>query len=260
LISVVIPTLNEAGCIRETLICLVENAIDPIEIIVADGGSVDNTAEIVAEFDVKVVHCGAGRSAQMNAGAAVATSEILLFLHGDTRVPKGFDRMMIGLLQIPDPPKSPLVRGTMRKKGGGEKRVVAGAFNLQIDGEAWALRFVEWGVKVRSTFFQLPYGDQAIFLKASTFHEFGGFPELPIMEDFVLVRSLAKCGKIAIVPAAVITSARRWERQGVIKTTLINQLMIVGYALGISPDRLRQWYRSGLKPLNSKISRYTQKQ
>jgi hypothetical protein len=119
---------------------------------------------------------------------------------------------------------------------------------------------VEWGVKVRSTFFQLPYGDQAIFLKASTFHEFGGFPELPIMEDFVLVRSLAKCGKIAIVPESVITSARRWERQGVIKTTLINQVMIVGYALGISPDRLRQWYRSGLKPLNSKNSRYTQKQ
>jgi rSAM/selenodomain-associated transferase 2 len=244
LISVVIPTLNEASCIRETLTCLVENATDPIEIIVVDGGSVDNTAEIVAGFDVKVVHCGAGRSAQMNAGAAVATGDILLFLHGDTRVPKGFDLMMIGLLQMPDPPKSPLVRGTMRKRGG-EKRVVAGAFNLQIDGEAWALRFVEWGVRIRSTFFQLPYGDQAIFLKASTFHEFGGFPELPIMEDFVLMRSLAKVGKIAIVPAAVITSARRWERQGVIKTTLINQIMIVGYALGISPDRLRQWYRSG---------------
>jgi rSAM/selenodomain-associated transferase 2 len=246
LISVVIPTLNESGCLGETLGCLLEAAMEPVEVIVADGGSSDRTVEIAAEFGVIVVNCGAGRSAQMNAGAAVATGDILLFLHGDTRVPKGFDRMMIGLLQMPDPPKSPLVRGTKRKKGG-EKRVVVGAFNLQIDGEAWPLRFVEWGVRVRSTFFQLPYGDQAIFLKASTFHEFGGFPELPIMEDFVLVRSLAKCGKIAIVPESVITSARRWERQGVIKTTLINQVMIVGYALGISPDRLRQWYRSGQK-------------
>jgi rSAM/selenodomain-associated transferase 2 len=241
LISVVIPTLNEAGCIRETLTCLVENATDRIEIIVADGGSVDHTVEIVAEFEIQIVNCGAGRSAQMNAGAAVATGDILLFLHGDTRVPKGFDRMIAETI---DPPKSPLGRGTKRKKGMGN-RVVAGAFNLKIDGKAWPLRFVEWGVRVRSTFFQLPYGDQAIFLKASTFHEFGGFPELPIMEDFVLVRSLAKVGKIAIVPESVITSARRWERQGVIKTTLINQVMIVGYALGISPDRLREWYRSG---------------
>ncbi len=239
MISVVIPTLNESGCIEQTLTCLVENASHPIEIIVADGGSVDNTVQIVAEFDARIVHCEAGRSAQMNAGAAVATGDVLMFLHGDTRVPKGFDQMIVNTL---------------------EQTPIAGAFNLEIAGNGWALRWVEWGVKVRSTVFQLPYGDQAIFLRANTFREFGGFPELPIMEDFVFIRSLAKCGKIAIVPAAVTTSARRWEKQGVFKTTLINQVMIIGYALGINPDRLRQWYRSGLKPLNSKISRYTQKQ
>lgn len=225
MISVVIPTLNESGCIGETLTCLVENATDPIEIIVVDGGSVDNTVEIVAGFDVQIVNCSAGRSAQMNAGAAVATGDILMFLHGDTRVPKGFDQMIVNTL---------------------EQTPIAGAFNLKIAGDSWALRWVEWGVKVRSKLFQLPYGDQAIFLKSTTFHEFGGFPELPIMEDFVLIRSLGKCGKIAIVPAAVITSARRWEKQGVFKTTLINQIMILGYALGVKPDRLRQWYRSGL--------------
>jgi rSAM/selenodomain-associated transferase 2 len=239
MISIVIPTLNESGCIRETLTCLIENATQPIEIILADGGSVDHTVEIADEFDVQIVKCGGGRSAQMNAGADVATGDILMFLHGDTKVPQGFEQRVMETIAT---------------------QPIAGAFNLQIDGKKWPLRCVEWGVKVRSNLFQLPYGDQAIFLKSSTFHEFGGFPDLPIMEDFVFIRSLAKCGKIAIVPASVITSARRWEKQGVFKTTLINQVMIVGYALGIKPDRLRQWYRSGFKPLNSKISRYTQKQ
>ncbi len=239
MISLIIPTLNESACIRETLTCLVENAMGPIEIILVDGGSTDSTVEIAAEFDVQIVNCTAGRSAQMNAGAAVATGDILMFLHGDTRVPKGFDQWVINTLN---------------------QKPIAGAFDLKIAGDSWALRWVEWGVKVRSRVFQLPYGDQGIFLKASTFYEFGGFPELPIMEDFVLIRSLAKCGKIAIVPSAVTTSARRWEAQGVFKTTLINQVMIIGYALGIAPDRLRQWYRSGCFSRNSKISRYTQKQ
>ena len=130
---------------------------------------------------------------------------------------------------------SPLVR---------EDFPIAGAFNLKINSDRSGLRWVEWGVKVRSKFFNLPYGDQALFLKASTFHELGGFPELPIMEDFVFVRSLSKRGKITIVPASVTTSARRWEQQGIFKTTIINQIMILGYYLGISPDRLKQWYRS----------------
>ncbi len=226
MISIVIPTLNESACIRETLRCLVENAMGPIEIIVVDGGSIDSTVEIAAEFDVQIVNGPAGRSAQMNAGAAVATGDVLMFLHGDTRVPKDFDQWIVNTLEQQQEP-------------------IAGAFNLEIAGESWQLRWVEWGVRVRSTIFQLPYGDQAIFLKSSTFYKFGGFPELAIMEDFVLIRSLAKCGRIAIVPAAVITSARRWEKQGVIKTTVINQMMIIGYALGVEPDRLRQWYRSG---------------
>ena len=158
---------------------------------------------------------------------SVATGDILIFLHGDTVVPMGFDRW----IDIFDCTKSSEIP-------------IAGAFNLKINSDRWLLRLVEWGVKVRSELFNLPYGDQALFLEASTFRELGGFPELPIMEDFVFVRSLLKHGKITIVPAAVTTSARRWEQQGVFKTTIINQIMILGYYLGVSPNRLKEWYRS----------------
>ena len=232
MISIVIPTLNESVYLGDTLQSIFDASSNPIQIIVVDGGSVDNTVEIATEFGVQVLLCGNGRSYQMNAGAAVATGDILMFLHGDTLVPIGFDRWVE---EWTDLSKSPLLT---------EDQSIAGAFNLKINSERSGLRWVEWGVKVRSKLFNLPYGDQALFLKASTFHELGRFPELPIMEDFVFVRSLLKHGKITIVPAAVTTSARRWEQQGIFKTTIINQIMILGYYLGISPDRLKQWYRS----------------
>ncbi len=230
MISIIIPTLNESNYLADTLQSIFDAVSNPVEIIVVDGGSVDNTVEIAIKSGVQVVSCGNGRSYQMNAGAAVATGDVLMFLHGDTRVPIGFDRWVEAWINL-----SKLLR---------KEHSIAGAFNLKINGNRSGLRWVEWGVKVRSKFFNLPYGDQALFLKASTFHELGGFPELPIMEDFVFVRSLLKHGKIVIVPAAVITSARRWEQQGIFKTTIINQTMILGYSLGISPNRLKQWYRS----------------
>ena len=227
MISVVIPTLNESSCLAKTLSILLETAIGDLEIIVADGGSVDDTVAIALGYGVQVVTCDPGRAKQMNAGAAVATGDILMFLHGDTQVPKGFDRWA----DVFDCSQSRQIP-------------IAAAFNLKINSDRRLLRIVEWGVKVRSRLFNLPYGDQALFLKASTFRELGGFPELPIMEDFVFVRSLLKYGKITIVPVAVTTSARRWEQQGIFKTTIINQIMILGYYLGISPNHLKQWYRS----------------
>ena len=235
MISIVIPTLNESVYLADTLQSIFDATSNPIQIIVVDGSSVDNTVEIATKFGVQVLLCGNGRSYQMNAGAAVATGDILMFLHGDTLVPIGFDRWVEECINLS---KSPLL------KEGTVEQSIAGAFNLKINSDRSGLRWVEWGVKVRSKFFNLPYGDQALFLKASTFHKLGGFPELPIMEDFVFVRSLLKHGKITIVPAAVTTSARRWEQQGIFKTTIINQIMILGYYLGISPDRLKQWYRS----------------
>jgi rSAM/selenodomain-associated transferase 2 len=246
MISVVIPTLNEARCLSETLSVLIAAATRELEIIIVDGGSVDDTVTIAQSFGVRVVTCvvtcAGGRAKQMNAGAAIANGEILMFLHGDTQVPKAFD-VWVNEFDLPQSKSS----------------VIACAFNLKINSDRKLLRLVEWGVSFRSRIFQLPYGDQALFLKTSTFHKFGGFPELPIMEDFVLIRTLARHGKIAIVPAAVTTSARRWEKQGILKTTCINQLMILGYYFGISPDRLRLWYRSGLTKSSTKSSTKSKK-
>ena len=223
MISVIIPTYNEAENIQRTIDRLNSCKSSDIEIIVVDGGSEDETMTIAVQCGAKVLVANPGRAAQMNAGAAIAQGSILLFLHADTSVPKGFDRWIQESLDD----------------------AIAGAFDLKIAGENWPLRGVEWGVAIRSRICQLPYGDQGIFLKADTFHRLGGFPELPIMEDFVFMRTLRKQGRIAIVPAAVLTSARRWQTQGIWQTTLMNQVMIVGFYLGVKPDRLRAWYRSG---------------
>lgn len=220
-ISVIIPVLNEAGRIGSTL-AAVQNGCN-VEAIVVDGGSQDGTVAIAKSLDVQVVSA-AGRARQMNAGAQVATGDILLFLHGDTRLPAGFDRMVTSALSQP---------GT-----------IAGAFELRIEGNFWGRVAVEKMVNWRSHTLGMPYGDQAIFLKASVFHEIGGFPDLPIMEDFELMLRLRRLGRIAIIPTPVLTSGRRWQKLGVVKTTLINQAVIIGYFLGVPPPRLAHWYRN----------------
>ncbi|MGB9619788.1 MAG: TIGR04283 family arsenosugar biosynthesis glycosyltransferase, partial [Armatimonadota bacterium] len=161
------------------------------------------------------------------AGAQAASGSILLFLHADTRLPERFDEHVRRALRQP--------------------RVVAGAFRLRIDGPEPALRLIEWGTYFRSRYLQMPYGDQALFLKAPIFHALGGFPDLPIMDDFVLVRRLRRLGRIVILPVPVVTSSRRWQELGVWRTTWINQKVIAGYYLGVAPRRLAQWYHAGRK-------------
>ncbi|QLE43398.1 glycosyltransferase [Nostoc sp. C052] len=220
-ISIIIPAINEAGNIKKA-IATTQGSIN-IEVIVVDGGSSDDTVAIAQSLNVKVISSSPGRAVQMNAGAVAASGEILLFLHADTRLPTGFDEMIRTALQQP---------GT-----------VAGAFKLRIDASLLSLRWVEWGVNVRSHFYQMPYGDQAIFLTKEIFQQIGCFPELPIMEDFELMRRLKSIGHIVIIATPVVTSARRWLQKGVFKTTLLNQIVITAYLLGISPERIRRWYR-----------------
>ena len=223
-ISVIIPTLNEAKTIEGVLKMLQPEAV---EIIVVDGGSQDDTialAEALAQHSahINIISARPGRANQMNAGAAIATGEILLFLHADTCLPSGFPALVVQAL---------------------ESGALAGAFALHIAGTMPGLRWIERGVQWRSRFLQLPYGDQAIFLKTSQFQAIGGFANLPIMEDFELVRRLQKLGRIAIVSTPVLTSGRRWQKLGIFKTTLMNQGAIIAYFLGISPDRIAHWYR-----------------
>lgn len=221
-LSVVIPTLNEAEALPRTL----ERALhgEDIEIIVADGGSHDGTRERAAEAGAVVLEVGGGRAAQLNAGAERATGRHLLFLHADTLLPDGY---------------ADTVRQTLKNPA-----VVAGAFRFRTDGEGLGIRLVEWGTNLRSAAGRRPYGDQALFLEKRVFEELNGFPELPIMEDFEFVRCLRRRGRIVTVADAVITSARRWRCLGPLRTTLRNQLMVLGYRAGVSPERLTRWYRT----------------
>ena len=220
-ISIIIPVLNEAGYLAQTL-AMAQTARN-CEILVVDGGSWDGTLHLAETLGARVIAAKPGRSSQMNVGAVAASGDILLFLHGDTRLPEEFDRFVRETLAMPN--------------------TVAGAFRLAIDGNSPALRLVEWGVNLRSRLLQLPYGDQALFLTRATFHTLGGFPDLPIMEDFELVRQLRKLGMIRLLPVSVLTSGRRWQKLGIVKTTLINQLAIVAYLVGIAPAQIARWYR-----------------
>ena len=221
-ISIIIPTLNEASNIKEVITS--SQSSNNVEIIVVDGGSQDQTLLIAKSLNVQVIISSPGRAHQMNAGAMAASGEILLFLHADTRLPTNFEQM---------------IRTTLVKPG-----IVAGAFALRINAPDWGLRLVEFGVKWRSHLWQMPYGDQGIFLTKDVFQQVGNFPQMPIMEDFELMRKLKTLGKIYLLPTPVITSPRRWLKKGIIQTTLWNQIIVIAYLLGISPHRIRNWYSS----------------
>lgn len=219
-ISVIIPALNEeAGLARA-----IASAHSPgtAEIIVVDGGSQDSTLEIAVKCGAKTIISEIGRAKQMNRGAKTAIGDVLLFLHADTRLPSNFHHYVRSALEAPNS--------------------VAGAFRFSLDGPERALRFVERMVNWRSELLDLPYGDQAIFMTADMYHELGGFPDIPIMEDFELMMRLRRRGRIRIAPIPVLSSARRWHALGIVKTTLINQAMIIAYGVGVAPVRIARWY------------------
>lgn len=223
IISIIIPTYNEASLIQATLQkCL---NVPGTETIVADGGSDDGTGHLATESGAQVVSSSRGKGRQMNLAALKSRGDILLFLHADTHLPKGFPQPIVSAL------KDPAVSG--------------GAFRLRIRGDNLALRLVERGANFRARVLELPYGDQAIFMRRKTFHKINGFRELPIMEDLDLVWRLRKLGSIVILSEPVLTSARRWKRLGCLKTTLINQIAVAAYLAGLSPERIAAFYKRG---------------
>jgi len=219
--SVVIPTLNEEEHLEVTLEGVTREP--DIEVIVVDGGSTDRTAEMALARRARLLRTAAQRARQLNAGAAAASAQALIFLHGDTRLPTGFARHALDLLAQP---------GT-----------AAGAFRLAIAGAGRGLRLVETLANWRSRLLHLPYGDQALFVTADLFRRVGGFPDLPIMEDVVFIRRLTRVGRIEIAPCSALTSDRRWRRLGILRTALVNQVVLAGFFLGVDPARLARWYR-----------------
>jgi hypothetical protein len=223
-VSVIIPALNEARHIAATLRAVGQSPGH--EVIVVDGGSIDATVQRAKEAGATVIASKPGRARQLNAGAARAEGASLLFLHADTLLPLGWGEALVR---------------TLRGSG-----VAAGAFRFRIAGNFPGKSLVEWTTGFRSRWFQRPYGDQGLFLSRALFEELGGFADLPIMEDYEMIARLRRRGRIVTVSEAALTSGRRWQELGVLRTTLRNQWMRAGYHLGVNPQKLEASYQEAV--------------
>lgn len=219
-ISIIIPTLNEV----RNLSAAVASCRDPHigEVIVADGGSTDGTCAAAVAAGALVLTGPPGRAAQMNLGAEAAGFSVLLFLHADSRLPKGFGPEIARVLNLP--------------------RTAGGAFGLGIDATGILFRLIEKAVDLRSRWLGFPYGDQALFLERDLFHEIGRYPELAILEDLELVRKLHRHGAVRTSAMRILTSGRRWRSTGPLRLTLIHQLVLCAYFSGIESGRIAAWY------------------
>jgi len=218
-LSVIVPARDEEACLGATLERAGVSA--DREVIVVDGESRDRTAQIAREHGARVIRSSAGRGRQLDVGARVARGSAYLFLHADTLLPPGFDEYVDAVLASPE--------------------VAAGAFRLKINESHRSLRLIEHLVEWRSSSLQMPYGDQAIFVRADTYWQVGGFPDIPSMEDFEFIRRVRRVGRIQVVSAFVEVSARRWLQQGIVRTSIMNQISVLAYVLGISPRRIASW-------------------
>jgi rSAM/selenodomain-associated transferase 2 len=222
-ISIIIPALNEAAGIGATLQPLQALRARRHEVVVVDGGSTDGTPELARPLSDRVVASARGRARQQNAGAAVASGAVLLFLHADTRLPEGADR---------------LVLDGLRTTGRGW-----GRFDVRLSGAHPMLRVVERMMAVRSRATGIATGDQAIFVRRDWFARAGGFPEIPLMEDVALSRTLRGMGAPLCLRERVVTSSRRWEERGVWRTIALMWRLRLEFALGADPARLAERYR-----------------
>jgi rSAM/selenodomain-associated transferase 2 len=218
-ISVIIPTLNEASCLAPNLARL--RSQRPHQIIVADGGSTDGTVAAAAGADV-VLHAARGRAQQMNAGAARATGDVLLFLHADCVLETG------ALAQV-----EPILSG---------RQVAAGCFTMAVRAPGLLYRAIEGCATTRVRLTGLIYGDQGLFLGRSLFEWLGGFPPLRLMEDVFLSRLLRRQGRVVVARGRIFVSPRRWQQHGVIRQTLRNWTLTALAAGGVPPDRLAAHY------------------
>ena len=223
-ISVIIPVYNEEKTINPCIDTLFEQVFDgSFEVIVADGRPGASTLSCIRDGRVKKIACEKGRGTQMNQGAIRARGRILLFLHCDTRLPSG------GLASVCQAMAAPGIK--------------AGAFSLKIDAPGAGYRIVEAFTSLRSRVTRIPFGDQGIFILNSYFHKIGRYRSFPIMEDVELMERIRKnCGRIVILKSETRTSARRWKKEGIFRTTLRNWLLRAFYSAGMPPACLSRFY------------------
>jgi rSAM/selenodomain-associated transferase 2 len=194
--------------------------------IVADGGSQDDTVALATPLADRVIAAPRGRAAQMNAGAAVATGDVLLFLHGDTQLPPDADRLITRGLE--------------------QSNRVWGRFDVRIDGTRFLLPVIAAMMNARSKLTGIATGDQAMFVSREAFQSVGGFPDLPLMEDIALSKRLKRLGPPLCLRERVATSGRRWERHGVTRTIMLMWRLRLAYWLGADPAELARQY--GYRP------------
>jgi rSAM/selenodomain-associated transferase 2 len=215
-VSVVIPALDEEGSLRSAI----ESVRADAEVIVVDGGSRDATVSEAEAAGARVLQSSACRGLQLDVGARAAAGAWLVFLHADTRLERGWSSALRAL----------------------EGDVVGGAFRFAVDSAKPGYRLIEAMVALRCRSFGLAYGDQAIFARRRAYSEVGGFPAYPLMEDVAFVRRLRRAGRLGFPAPRAFTSGRRWQRHGLVRTTLRNWTLMGLYAAGWPPQRLARLY------------------
>ena len=219
LVSVVIPVLNDSDAAEQLLAGVVPGP--DVELIIVDGGHDGRLEQLArARDDTRFVRTATGRGLQMNAGAAAASGEWLLFLHADSRLPPGW-LDAIGRIRQP---------------------TVGGWFRFALDDAAWQARALERMVAWRVRWLRLPYGDQGFLVRRDVFKAMGGFADLPIMEDVEYACRLRRAGSVHEIGLPLRTSSRRWRRDGWIRRSMRNALLVSLYFAGVSPARLARWY------------------
>ena len=222
-ISIIIPCLNEAQRIAETL-----QGLQPLrrrnhEIIVVDGGSEDTTAKVAKPLADVVIMSTAGRAVQLNTGATIAKGDVLLFLHADTCLPKDADKLIASALS-----------NSGRQWG---------RFDTRLSGHGISFRIIERFMNIRSRLTSIATGDQALFVTRDLFITVGGFPEIALMEDIAVCRLLKRHGAPVCLAQRAITSSRRWEQRGVWRTVFLMWRLRIAYFFGADPQRLARLYQ-----------------
>ncbi len=221
-ISIIIPALNEALFIRQTLLALQPLRRSGHEVIVVDGGSHDITEAIAQPFSDHVIRSHRGRARQLNAGARIAKGDILLFLHADSLLSEGAVRAMLGAMK--------------------SKKRKWGRFDVRLSGNHPLLRIIESLMNRRSRITGIATGDQGIFVERELFERVGGFQDIDLMEDIALSKALKKYGRPVCLRQRVLTSSRRWEEKGILRTVFLMWRLRLFYFLGSDPGRLAQNY------------------
>lgn len=219
--TIVIPVLNEAASIAGSLQRLRARVGSHWQIVVVDGGSSDDTATLATLFCDRLLQSAPGRGQQMNAGARFAQGDILLFLHADTCLPADFAARMAAF-------------STSGK--------LWGRFDVQLDGREFWFRIIERMMNLRSRLTGIATGDQALFMTPALFRQCDGYQEIPLMEDVDFCARARKLGRPFCIESPVVTSARKWQRNGIVKTMLLMWWLRFAFFIGVSPVRLHRWY------------------